>query len=199
MRGAAKELEFERAAALRDEIQQIRLRVLEQDASVTVARAAERAAGDGGLAGRRGLTGAADRARGRRAADEAAAAGTGHGGHQRHGPARGGGAGRDARRRARRATAPRPTGCRDPRRARGRRRLAGALARPADLGSDGHAEHPQAHRPASRSNRTSARLGDLRRGVGRAGVAHCSRFVRSRRYGSSRRRIAMPLGRTCGV
>ena len=36
MRSAAKELEFERAAALRDEIQQIRLRVLEQDASVTV-------------------------------------------------------------------------------------------------------------------------------------------------------------------
>ena len=32
MRSAAKELEFERAAALRDEIQQIRLRVLEQDA-----------------------------------------------------------------------------------------------------------------------------------------------------------------------
>ena len=44
MRSAAKELEFERAAALRDEIQQVRLRVLEQDASVTVARAAERAA-----------------------------------------------------------------------------------------------------------------------------------------------------------
>ena len=36
MKAAAKELEFERAAALRDEIQQIRLRVLEQDASVTV-------------------------------------------------------------------------------------------------------------------------------------------------------------------
>ena len=44
MRSAAKELEFERAAALRDEIQQIRLRVLEQDASVIVGRAAERAA-----------------------------------------------------------------------------------------------------------------------------------------------------------
>jgi superfamily II DNA/RNA helicase len=44
MKAAAKELEFERAAALRDEIQQIRLRVLEQDASVIVARAAERAA-----------------------------------------------------------------------------------------------------------------------------------------------------------
>ena len=44
MKAAAKQLEFERAAALRDEIQQIRLRVLEQDASVVVARAAERAA-----------------------------------------------------------------------------------------------------------------------------------------------------------
>jgi excinuclease ABC subunit B len=44
MRAAAKQLEFERAAAIRDEIQQIRLRVLEQDQSVIVARAAERAA-----------------------------------------------------------------------------------------------------------------------------------------------------------
>jgi excinuclease ABC subunit B len=44
MRAAAKELEFERAAALRDEIQQIRLRVLEEDQSVIVARAAEVAA-----------------------------------------------------------------------------------------------------------------------------------------------------------
>ena len=50
MRAAAKQLEFERAAALRDEIQQIRLRVLEQDASVIVARAAERAARDAGRA-----------------------------------------------------------------------------------------------------------------------------------------------------
>jgi hypothetical protein len=49
MRAAAKELEFERAAALRDEIQQIRLRVLEQDQSVIVGRAAERAARGGGL------------------------------------------------------------------------------------------------------------------------------------------------------
>ena len=64
MKAAAKQLEFERAAALRDEIQQIRLRVLEQDASVVVARAAERAAQDallpaegargGPSAGRRG-------------------------------------------------------------------------------------------------------------------------------------------------
>jgi excinuclease ABC subunit B len=65
MRSAAKQLEFERAAALRDEIQQIRLRVLEQDASIIVGRAAERAASGGGLAG------AAERARGRsRAAAE---------------------------------------------------------------------------------------------------------------------------------
>ncbi len=46
MRSAARELEFERAAALRDEIQQIRLRVLEEDASLVVGRAAE-AAGRG--------------------------------------------------------------------------------------------------------------------------------------------------------
>jgi excinuclease ABC subunit B len=44
MRSAAKELEFERAAALRDEIQQIRLRVLTEDQSVIIARAAELAA-----------------------------------------------------------------------------------------------------------------------------------------------------------
>jgi hypothetical protein len=74
MRGAAKELEFERAAALRDEIQAVRLRVLEQDASITVARAAERAADAAGTAAT-GLTGAADRARGRRAVEAAAAAG----------------------------------------------------------------------------------------------------------------------------
>ena len=43
MKAAAKQLEFERAAALRDEIQQIRLRVLEQDQSIIVGRAAERA------------------------------------------------------------------------------------------------------------------------------------------------------------
>ncbi len=44
MRQAARDLEFERAAALRDEVRQIRLRVLEEDASAVVARAAERAA-----------------------------------------------------------------------------------------------------------------------------------------------------------
>jgi excinuclease ABC subunit B len=69
MRAAAKQLEFERAAALRDEIQQVRLRVLEQDASVAVGRAAERAAASSGG----GLLAAAERARGRRA-DEARAA-----------------------------------------------------------------------------------------------------------------------------
>src|SRR6188474_584884 len=68
MRAAAKELEFERAAALRDEIQQIRLRVLEQDQSVIVGRAAERAVRGGGLVG------AADRKR-TSAADEVAASG----------------------------------------------------------------------------------------------------------------------------
>jgi excinuclease ABC B subunit len=70
MKAAAKQLEFERAAALRDEIQQIRLRVLEQDASITVGRAAERAARDAAAGG---LTGAADRARGRRGAAAVAA------------------------------------------------------------------------------------------------------------------------------
>ncbi|MEO8229075.1 MAG: excinuclease ABC subunit UvrB, partial [Chloroflexota bacterium] len=53
MRAAAKNLEFERAAVLRDEVQQIRLRVLEEDASTEVGRAAERAgnAGDGSSPG----------------------------------------------------------------------------------------------------------------------------------------------------
>jgi len=70
MKAAAKQLEFERAAALRDEIQQVRLRVLQEDASISVGRAAERAARD---ATGRGLTGAADRARGRRGAAAIAA------------------------------------------------------------------------------------------------------------------------------
>ena len=56
MRAAARELEFEKAAALRDEVQQIRLRVLEEDASLEVERAAERAAARPGAdsRGRRG-------------------------------------------------------------------------------------------------------------------------------------------------
>ncbi|HEV2006355.1 MAG TPA: excinuclease ABC subunit UvrB [Candidatus Limnocylindrales bacterium] len=65
MRTAAKELEFERAAALRDEIQQIRLRVLDEDQSTIVARAAERA---GARAGTQALAGAGSPARARRTA-----------------------------------------------------------------------------------------------------------------------------------
>jgi hypothetical protein len=57
MRNAARNLEFERAAVLRDEIQQIRLRVLEQDASAEVARAAERAGAGEGRALPRGAAG----------------------------------------------------------------------------------------------------------------------------------------------
>ena len=70
MKSAAKQLEFERAAALRDEIQQIRLRVLEEDVSIKVGRAAERAAK--ASSDDRGLAGAATRARGRRSAAAAA-------------------------------------------------------------------------------------------------------------------------------
>ncbi len=56
MREAARNLEFERAAAIRDQVQEIRLRVLEEDASLTVARAAEAAAASarGGTDGRPG-------------------------------------------------------------------------------------------------------------------------------------------------
>ncbi|HET7676245.1 MAG TPA: excinuclease ABC subunit UvrB [Candidatus Limnocylindrales bacterium] len=68
MRAAARELEFEKAAALRDQIQQIRLRVLEEDASVAVARAAERAAE---------ATGSASAARERPAMASATQAGAG--------------------------------------------------------------------------------------------------------------------------
>ena len=153
MKSAAKQLEFERAAALRDEIQQIRLRVLQEDASITVGRAAERAAKDSSNG--RGLTGAADRARGRRGAAAAVEAGSamevtsvtvlaadeepadnldGRPGRTRH------------RREHRRRLA-----ARHPRRARGRGRLAGALARPADLGPDGHAEYPEANGSAARA------------------------------------------------
>ncbi len=65
MRSAAKELEFERAAALRDEIQGIRLRVLEQDQSAIVARAAEAAASHA-AAGRAAPASEAERAAGAR-------------------------------------------------------------------------------------------------------------------------------------
>ena len=150
MRQAAKELEFERAAALRDEIQNIRLRVLEQDASVTVARAAERAA-----ATRRRGPGRPDRRR-------------------RPGARPAGRRGRRGRRPVMEvmsvtvlpaeeepsetldgepvgaATGPPRTGCpgiRDEHDDDGGWQ-ARWLERP-DLGPHRHAEHPQAHRPAS--------------------------------------------------
>ncbi len=65
MRTAARDLEFERAAALRDEIQQIRLRVLDEDQSTIVARAAERA---GARAGTEPAVGAGSASRARRTA-----------------------------------------------------------------------------------------------------------------------------------
>ena len=73
MRSAARELEFEKAAALRDEIQQIRLRVLDEDASVQVGRAAERAAGARGGRGWAGCSSAGGSA-GRRAPGRAPSA-----------------------------------------------------------------------------------------------------------------------------
>ena len=170
MKAAAKELEFERAAALRDEIQQIRLRVLEQDASIIVGRAAERAASRRA----RGLTGAADRARGRRGERRPRRSRPGDGGHERRRSCR------PTRSRRRRPTAS-PGSTRTPspdwlpghpRRARGRRRLAGALARPPDLGPHGHAEHPQAHGPAP----GAPPLVDAKSARGRAG---CPQSVRS--------------------
>ena len=166
MKSAAKQLEFERAAALRDEIQQIRLRVLEEDASITVGRAAERAAKDSSNG--RGLTGAADRARGRRGAAAAVEAGSamevtsvtvlaadeepadnldGRPGRARHRP--------EHRRRL---------AARHPRRARGRGRLAGALARPADLGPDGHARTSGSERASGR-----AAVGEVAAGSGASG------------------------------
>jgi excinuclease ABC subunit B len=61
MRAAARNLEFERAATLRDQIQSIRLRVLEEDASTAVLKAAERAAAEqGGRAETAGRTPAAN-------------------------------------------------------------------------------------------------------------------------------------------
>jgi excinuclease ABC subunit B len=76
MRNAARNLEFERAATLRDEIQQIRLRVLDQDASTTIARAAEAAADRGrrAPAGSLGSRATSTRRPGQRAAQPAAPA-----------------------------------------------------------------------------------------------------------------------------
>ena len=79
MRAAAKELEFERAAALRDEIQQIRLRVLDEDQSAIIARAAELAAQRTPARSGRGGGGA----RGRQDVGDA-----GGGGGERRGPGR---------------------------------------------------------------------------------------------------------------
>ena len=56
MKNASKQLEFERAAALRDEIQDIRIRVLEQDASVDVLKKAEKEAGRAAGSGSKKLT-----------------------------------------------------------------------------------------------------------------------------------------------
>ncbi len=129
MRAAARELDFERAAALRDEVQQIRLRVLEEDASLVVGRAAE-AAGRGAAPSRRGRRPGAPEAPPAPVLEvtevTVVAAGGGAGG-------RGGdGSGLAARppRRARR---------------RGRRRLAGPLARPPDMGPNGHSERAPPH------------------------------------------------------
>ena len=150
-RPAAKQLEFERAAALRDEIQQIRLRVLEQDASVIVGRAAERA---GERVRRRAAWPAPRTERAAGAARRPRSRPAGDGGHERHGPAGRRGAGRrpsTAMPGERRSTrTPSPTGCpgiRDEHDDDGG--LAGPLARPADLGSDGHAEHPAPDRNAA--------------------------------------------------
>ena len=125
MRAAAKELEFERAAALRDEIQQIRLRVLEQDQSVIVGRAAERAA-------RRGSVDAGDRAdsqRRRRSAAEPRSRSQRDRAPADEEPA----ANLDGEPASTRT--PRPTGCRASATSTTTKgRLAGPLARPADLG-----------------------------------------------------------------
>ena len=126
MRAAARELEFERAAAMRDEIQQIRLRVLEEDASVIVGRAAEAAGAVRGAARRR--RGGRPRRRGARDAAPAARGDRGHGDARRRG------AGVDGRGSGRGLAA------RPPRRARGRHRLAGPLAGPPHLGPDGDPE-----------------------------------------------------------
>ena len=115
MRAAAKQLEFERAAALRDEIQQIRLRVLQEDASIRVGRAAERArpgtASDGARPDRRGRPGARRVAA---ATAAALAAGPSMEVTSVDGPARRRGAGAttlDGEHRASTRT-PSPTGCR---------------------------------------------------------------------------------------
>ena len=204
MKAAAKQLEFERAAALRDEIQQIRLRVLEEDASITVGRAAERAAGDGAIATGAGLTGAADRGAGRRGAAAAAAAGPAHGGHERRRscpPTRSRPTTSTAYRRARRIdeNTRRRLAAGHPRRARGRRRAgrrAGSTGRP----GTGRSRRTSASAPASaRDAAADARGADVRSAAGPRswaegplgrgrdgwlGVAGCSWTAARRRAGS---------------
>ena len=183
MKAAAKQLEFERAAALRDEIQQIRLRVLQEDASITVGRAAERAAR------RRIRRARADRRGGpgpRPARGRSGGRGRlGDGGHQRDRPAGRRGAGRQHRRRPRRARHRREhrrrLAARDPRRARRRGRLAGALARSADLGPDRHAEHPEADGPAPGPPSVSF----VGRGPNAAGAKASTRGARCQRIDST--------------
>ena len=162
MRAAAKQLEFERAAAIRDEIQTIRLRVLDEDASTTVLKAAERAGREGRSAPpqprfrERGRIGQAVGADGGAKAGRTAAVdvlGGGHaGGHEVEVclPARSRG-----RRPDDHGVRGDVTGCghgrrlaaRPARRARGRRcRLDGALARPCHAESIGDAQRCQADR-----------------------------------------------------
>ena len=150
MRAAAKQLEFERAAALRDEIQQIRLRVLEEDASID--RRPRRRERRRGAAARARPAPPPKRAaarprRGRRGAERMEVTSV-------DGPAGRRGAGRatwTASDRARRGHR-RRLAAGYPRRARRRRGLDGALARPADLGPDGHPEHPPPNGRAVRSS-----------------------------------------------
>ena len=170
MKAAAKQLEFERAAALRDEIQQIRLRVLEQDASITVG---------GPPSARRGTRGGRgpDRCRRPRARTAGDAAAVAAGRPWRSPASR---SCRPTRNRPTTSTAAGEPGIDEgtvadwlpghPRRARRRGRLAGTLAGPADLGPHGDPEHPEADRPAvgspprrssqRQSRRRPANLGD---------------------------------------
>ena len=150
MRAAAKELEFERAAALRDEIQQIRLRVLEQDASLIV--------GAG-----RGAGGAATR-RCRRRSGPAAhrPGGARHAAERRrsrsrgHGPAGGRGAGGDAgrdRTGIADAEAAADLGIRDEHEDDGAGRRAGATGRPGTGPSRRTSARRTGQRPSPRAAR----------------------------------------------
>ncbi len=129
---------------------------------------------DGRRAGGRGCGGEGARTRSERLAVDVHAApgstrggarGAQAGGHHRHGPARRRGR---ARRRARRADGRDRLGLAagHPRRARGRRRrLAGPLARPPDVGPHRHAERGEAHRrpPAAARPPPALNLGRRRR------------------------------------